>query len=200
MRVEAPVLLPILRSSLQGGVLAATYLNPDKEFSVRELALLCGATAKATGQEVERLVTTGFLADRRHGNMRLVRRPETGPVVAPLTELLAATFGPLPVLTEELAGMVGLERAFIYGSWAARHQGETGRLPADVDVIAVGHPAVDSIDDAALRAQQRLRREVNIRTVTPEQWENPDQRDVFLASVKSRPLVELPIHDTKEET
>jgi len=199
MRVPAPALLPILRSPLQGEVLAAAYLSPEREFSVTELAQLAGATPKATGQEVERLVANGFLADRRRGNMRLIRRPESGPLVGPLTDLLAATFGPLPVLVEELGSVTGIVQAFIYGSWAARHQGTVGRLPVDVDVIVIGQPTASDLDEVALRAQRRLRREVNIRTVSVEQWSESNEGDVFLRAVRARPLVEIPVSATGEQ-
>jgi len=91
MRVQPPALLPILRSRVQGDVLAAVYLSPDREFTVTDLSRMAGATFKSTAQEVERLVTAGLLADRRAGNLRLVRRPEPGRLVTALGELLAAT-------------------------------------------------------------------------------------------------------------
>jgi len=43
MRVAPPALLPILRSGLQGEILAATYLSPNHEFHITELAKLAGA-------------------------------------------------------------------------------------------------------------------------------------------------------------
>ncbi|MCL2489582.1 MAG: ArsR family transcriptional regulator, partial [Propionibacteriaceae bacterium] len=138
MRVPPPALLPILRSGVQGDVLATVYLSPNREFSVTELASLANASLKATAQEVGRLVDSGLLVDRRAGNQRLVRRPEPTRITTPLGDLLAATYGPLPVLAEELSGVAGIDKAYIYGSWAARHEGEPGGVPGDVDVLVIG--------------------------------------------------------------
>ncbi|MDR1834123.1 MAG: ArsR family transcriptional regulator [Propionibacteriaceae bacterium] len=143
-------------------------------------------------------VSTGFLADRCSGNMRLVRRPEVNQVVGPLSDLLAVTFGPLPVLGEELAQVPGLAATYIYGSWAARYTGVSGSIPADVDVIAIGDADQEALDEAALRAQHRLHREVNIRTVTNTHWENPPERDFFIKSIKAQPLVEIPCRSLAE--
>jgi len=38
---------------------------------------------------------------------------------------MAVTLGPVGVLREPLANVPGIERAMIYGSWAARYHGQT---------------------------------------------------------------------------
>ncbi|MCL2668427.1 MAG: hypothetical protein FWF02_12105, partial [Micrococcales bacterium] len=187
----ASALLPLLRSAVQGEILAAVYLSPDREFSVTELSALAGASLKATAHEVQRLVSVGYLADRRLGNLRLVRRPADNPVVRPLTDLLAVTYGPVPVLSDELGGLPGIDTALVFGLWAARHAGEPGPVPGDVDVLVVGTTPFDLLDEAATRAQARLHRAVNIRRVAPEYWANPNPEDTFVRAVKDRPTVPL---------
>lgn len=198
MRTDPPTLLPLLRSQVQGNLLALTYLNPTHEYTVTEASRRVGASVKATQQEVDRLVAAGILADRRHGNNRLVRAVTDSPLSRPLTDLLAVTYGPLPVLTEELRRVPGIDSAFLYGSWAARYSGEPGSPPNDVDVLVVGEADPDELDLAAQRAEARLGgREVNIRRVRARVWEQPTDADAFLASVRSRPLVQLAIVDTE---
>jgi hypothetical protein len=78
------------------------------------------------------------VTDARRGNIRLIRAVTDTPVSRPLTDLLAATYGPLPVLNDLLAETPGITFAFVYGSWAARCLGEPGPVPGDVDVLVVG--------------------------------------------------------------
>jgi DNA-binding transcriptional ArsR family regulator len=191
MRTAPPALLPLLRSRLQGDILATTYLSPEKEFSVTDLAHRANASVKAASHEVARLVEAGLLADRRLGNVRLVRRGASSPLTAPLTDLLAVTYGPLPVLNAALAAVPDVERAYIYGSWAARYEGETGPVPNDVDVLVVGTVDMDVLDDVANEAQRILGRPVNMRRVQPRHWADPPASDAFLESVRNRPLVVL---------
>src|SRR5689334_11915239 len=120
MRTPPPALLPLLRSQVQGELLSLLYLNPDQEYSITALAGRVGASVKAVQQEVGRLVEAGILSSRRMGTSRLVRSVQNSPLTRPLTDLLAVTYGPLPVLTLSLTGVDGIDRAFIYGSWAAR--------------------------------------------------------------------------------
>ncbi len=126
------------------------------------------------------------------GTSRLVRSASDSVLSGPLTDLLAVTYGPLPVLTQCLTGVPDVDRAFIYGSWAARHSGEPGPVPGDVDVLVIGDADRDELDECALAAEAVLRREVNIRRVRAETWRGED--DPFLATLRSRPMVELKVH------
>lgn len=192
MRTPSSPLLPLLRSRIQGDLLALLYLNPDQEYSITEAAQRIGASVKAVHQEVTRLVDAGLLADRRQGTSRLVRSVQGSLLTRPLTDLLAVTYGPLPVLTRSLTGLEGVDQAFIYGSWAARYKGEPGPVPADVDVLVIGATDPDDLDERAREAEAVLRREVNIRRLRPANWDN--QEDPFVATVRARPLVELHIN------
>jgi hypothetical protein len=186
-----PALLPLLRSRLQGDLLALLFLHPDQEYSLSEAATAIGASVKAVQQEATRLVTAGLIADRRRGNLRLLHGVSDSLISRPLTDLLMVTYGPLPVLSDALASVAKVEEAYIYGSWAARYQGEPGPIPADVDVLVVGTASMDDLEDAAANAQEQLRRPVNIRRVRPAAWHDPQPSDPFLASIRSRPLVRL---------
>jgi len=194
MRAASSPLLPLLRSRVQGDLLALVYLNPEQEYSITEVAHRIGASVKAVHQEVTRLVETGLLSDRKLGTSRLVRAVQNSLLTRPLTDLLAVTYGPLPVLTRSLAGLDGVDQAFIYGSWAARYNGEPGPVPVDVDVLVIGDVDPDELDERARDAEAVLRREVNIRRLRLVTWEN--QEDPFVATVRARPLVELHLDTT----
>ncbi len=192
MRTAASSLLPLLRSQIQRDLLALLYLHPDREYSLTEAAGLIDASVKAVHTEASRLVAAGFLRDSRRGNVRLLRAATNTPLFRPLTDLLAVTYGPLPVLTDLLSDVEGVDRAFIYGSWAARHEGEAGPIPEDVDVLVVGSADRDVLDEVARAAEQRLGRPVNIRRVRARVW-SAGEPDAFVTSVRQRPLVELKI-------
>ncbi|MCO7220848.1 ArsR family transcriptional regulator [Klenkia sp. PcliD-1-E] len=168
-----------------------TYTSQDTEFTLSQLAQRVGASPRAVHAEVDRLVNSGLLVDRRLGRNRLLSAPADGLLVRPLRDLLAVTLGPLPVLTAALGAVAGVQRAFIYGSWAARYSGEPGPPPADIDVLVVGDADPDNLYDVAREAERRLGRPVDIRRVRSSSWDDESSQDPFLASLRSRPLVEL---------
>jgi predicted nucleotidyltransferase len=132
-----------------------------------------------------------LISTRKRGNLRLVQATTATLLSRPLTDLLAVTYGPLPVLTDLLADVEGIAEAYIYGSWAARYRGEPGPAPVDVDVLVVGTVNRDDLDEAAEQAQGTLRRPVNIRRIRPETWRAASPSDPFLQSVEARPLVSI---------
>src|SRR5712691_1955588 len=90
MRSDSSPLLPLLRSRAQGDLLALLYLHPDREYSLTEAAAVIGTSVKTVHTEASRLVASGFVSDRRLGNVRLLRAVTGLPVSRPLTDLLAA--------------------------------------------------------------------------------------------------------------
>lgn len=188
MQSPAPQLLPLLRSALQGEILALILLNPDQEWSLTDIATRVGASVSTAQREVSRAEAAGVFASRRVGNTRLVRALPS-PITEPLTELLLRSFGPPQVISEEFATIGDVEGLYLFGSWAARHTGTPGRAPADLDVLVVGRPDRDAVDDAAERARRRLGREVNV-TIRPMKWWR-DGSDGFHTEVTTRPLVPI---------
>lgn len=190
MKQPPPVLLPLLRSAFQGELLAWLFLHPDEEFALADLSRRFGVSAPTATREVDRLAAAGLIVERRQGNLRLVRADRDNPVAGPLAELLALTYGPVAILGEFLSGVAHVEEAYLYGSWAARYRGEPGKVPRDVDVLVVGDADDDDLYDVARMVERELGREVNIRRVSREAWQESAD-DPFLISVRSRPLVRL---------
>ena len=188
MQAPAPTLLPLLRSRLQADLLTLVLLTPEREWSLTELARRAGASVSSAQREMARAEDAGVISSRRLGNTRLVSAADS-PLTGPLTELLLRSFGPRQVVAEELSGLAGIEEAYLFGSWAARYAGQRGRAPADIDVLVIGHPDRDDLDDAAQRAGSRLAREVNVTVRSPQWWR--DGGDGFHTEVTKRPLVAL---------
>lgn len=187
-RGPTPPLLPLLRSRLQAEVLTLILLNPEQEWPLTELASRAGASPSSVQREVTRAEQAGVVTSRRLGNVRLAKAAGS-PITHPLTELLLRSFGPRQVLAEELQSVEGIEEAYLFGSWAARYAGEAGRPPTDLDVLVIGAPDRDELDDAAQRAENRLAREVNVTIRSTSWWR--DGTDGFHIDVTRRPLVSI---------
>lgn len=190
MKPQPPVLAPLLRSDLQGELLAALFLA-ESEYTVSDLARHLGAPLTTVHAEVERLAAAELLAERRVGRARVVAADRQHPLAPSLTELLTLTYGPTAVLPPLLRGLPGLERAYIYGSWAARRHGEPGPQPADIDVLLIGRVPRRAAASVQAKAMEALRREVNLTVLPADEWESPSGG--FATTVKASPLVELPL-------
>lgn len=194
MSVKEPPLLPILRSALQARILLR-LLTTDQGATAADLARALEEPEPSVTREVRRLLGSGLLRGEPIGRAVRLYPVEDNPATAPLRQLLIVTFGPSHLLERGLAGIAGIDEAFVYGSWAARYQGEPGDPPGDIDVLIVGDPVRGQVDDAVDAVEQALGREVNVTYVRPERWD--DDTDPFIATVRSRPLVHLGTAPTK---
>ena len=189
MRTKPSVLAPFFRSDAQGKILAAILLAGAPEQPLTNVARDAAVPLTTVLREVDRLEKAGVVRTRKLGQARLVSADEAYPLAAPLAQIVAATYGPLPAVEDAFADLEGVEHLIVFGSWAARLAGEPGRFPADVDVLVVGEVSrVDAVE-RAIDAGQRVGREVNVTVVSPSRWKASD--DGFIADVKARPHVEI---------
>lgn len=189
-RRPAPSLLPILRSQQQGEILALLLGNPDSEFSLTDIAGRTGAPHPSVYREVQRAEQAGLVTSRKVGNTRLVSANKASPYYQGLADVLVRAFGVPAILALALRGVPGINRAYIFGSWAARHAGQPGSRPvADIDVLVLGEPDRDHLYGALDEAEKQLGRPVQA-TVRAADWLEAGVGS-FHETVTSRPMLEI---------
>ena len=193
--VEAS-LLPILRSRGQAEILCAVLANPNREWTLGELAKVSGQSLPTVQREVERAELAALVESRRLGRQRLVK---AGPsqIAIMLANLLLWSYGPKFVIAEEFAGIKGIDRLFIFGSWAARYHGVDGYPPQDLDVLVIGDANLSDVFRAAHAASNKLQLEVNPKLFSHTWWENKTGSG-FRMEIERRPIVEIEVGDAKQ--
>jgi hypothetical protein len=193
--VEAS-LLPILRSRGQAEILCAVLANPNREWTLGELAKVSGQSLPTVQREVERAELAALVESRRLGRQRLVK---AGPsqIAIMLANLLLWSYGPKFVIAEEFAGIKGIDRLFIFGSWAARYHGVDGYPPQDLDILVIGDANLSDVFRAAHAASNKLQLEVNPKLFSHTWWENKTGSG-FRMEIERRPIVEIEVGDEKQ--
>ena len=88
----------------------------------------------------------------------------------------------------------GITTAYIYGSWAARHEGQPGQRPiGDIDVLILGEPDRDQLYAALSIAEQRLARPVQA-TIRDSTWLESGS-GAFHDTITKRALLRLSLAD-----
>jgi predicted nucleotidyltransferase len=108
--------------------------------------------------------------------------------------VLTRAFGIPTVLAEALRDVSGIIAAYIYGSWAARREGQTGRRPVgDIDVLVLGEPDRDRLYATLSAAERRLGRPLQA-TIRDRDWLESGS-GAFHDTITSRPLLKLSLAD-----
>lgn len=189
-------LLPILRSRGQAEILCAILANPNREWSLGELAKVSGQSLPTIQREIERAEKAAIVKSRRLGRQRLVKAGAS-PIAIMLANLLLMSYGPRFIIAEEFAGVKGVDRLFIFGSWAARYQGIEGYPPQDIDVLVIGDVNYSEVMNASIAAAKRLQIDVNPSIHSHTWWKN-NSGSGFRQEIARRPIVELEVRDVKQ--
>jgi predicted nucleotidyltransferase len=177
----------LLGPTARRAILARTYLDPAREYHLRELVRRTGLAPRTVHQEVEKLVRADLLAERRDGNRRYLRANERHPLFRPVREIVLKTYGLADVLRAAL-GSEGIELALVFGSLAAG----APTAGSDVDLLVVGSLGLREAVRRLGPAQDTLGREI-----VPNVWTRAEfdrrlrTKDPFLARVLSGPSVAL---------
>ena len=195
-RTPSPSLLPIFRSQQQAELLALILGDPVTEHSLVGLTERTGIPYASVHREVERAEASGLVTSRLVGRTRLIRADQASPYFSGLSDVLVKAFGVPWVLGEALAGVGGIDAAYVYGSWAARFSGEEGDRPVgDIDLLVLGGPDRDEVYAAASSAERRLGRAVQV-TIRSTGWLT-EGSGTFHDTVAGRPIVPVPLAATR---
>ena len=193
MQRKAPPLLPLFRSRSLVLLLAHLLLREEDSLeSVSQLAVKLDLASSTVQRDVELLEQVGIVRSLRVGRTRVVSADPGCSSLGELRALFAKVYGPPQILSELLADVSGLSESFIFGSWAARYQGEAGPAPGDIDLLVIGEEKkldANRVYEAARIASGRLGREVNVSIVNEDEWRT--DHTGFLDTIRERPLLQL---------
>jgi predicted nucleotidyltransferase len=125
-------------------------------------------------------------------------RFQTARVVRPNTEhwlfpelraLLLKAYGPVEIVRSLLADEPGVSCAYLFGSWAARYEGQWGEPPEDIDVLVVGEVPLRRAEELEAEAEVKIGQPVQLTVVPPEEWRIGTTG--FVRTVRQRPLVPI---------
>jgi predicted nucleotidyltransferase len=182
-------LLPLFRSRSQAELLTETFLHPDHEYSIAELARSRDIATATVHREVRELLQAGLLTEHRVGNVRRITANNESPYYQSLRQLIERAFGPEVRLSEALSSLVQVRGAWLFGSYAQRLSGQAGEAPHDVDVAVVVDGDAQAVYQATARVGAALGLEVNATVFTSDEWENTD--DVFVRQIRDGILINL---------
>jgi predicted nucleotidyltransferase len=197
MKPPAPSLAPILRSDTQGRILARVLIDPSRGYSLSDLVRLADSSMPTVQREIDRAERAGIVTTAKVGPTRVVRANVDHPLHAAVSQLVLATYGPPALVAAEFEPIESALAVLLFGSWAARFRGEPGRSPNDVDVLVIGSPDRDAVDEAAERAEQIIGLPVQATVRSRSQWRAA--RDPFIQQVRARPLVVVLVDDGDRE-
>ena len=189
MKPKPGLLSPLIRSDVQGLILARLFMAADIDFTITELAEQAFTSVPTAMREVDRLVEAEYATDRAFGRVRLIRANSEHPLFDAIFQIVAHSYGPAALLPRALSGLFGLQHAYVYGEWAERLAQKPGPTPRQLHVLLVGNMNRIDASRAVATVEGQLGRIVNLQFVSAEDWAAGTSE--FIRSVRSNPILEL---------
>lgn len=183
MRATRP--LDALLSRTRQGILAATFIRPEKAWYIAELARRMGVPPSSLQRDLRELASAGISKTHRQGHMVYFQANTHSPIFPDLRALLLKTAGLIDVLADSLKPIASsIIWAFVYGSIARAQE----RSESDIDLMIIEKVPPSDLALPLRHARELLGREINPTVYAPEEFARKRAgKDRFVSEVLAKP-------------
>lgn len=186
-----------LRSLARRRLLAYYFTNPTARHHLRDLAARLSTDPSNLSKELGRLEREGLFRSEISGRQKYFHLNREYPLFAEVKKIVEKTIGAVTVIRESLRKIEGIDKAYLYGSFARNQQDAA----SDVDVLIIGVPREEVLAQAAQKLERQLGREINYTVLTPKEFASRRARkDAFLENVWHNKRVSLTAPDEEAKT
>jgi predicted nucleotidyltransferase len=186
-----------LRSKARQRLLVYYFTNPTARHHLRDLADRLGVDPSNLSKELGRLEREGLFQSEVVGRQKYFQLNREYPLFSEVRNIVAKTIGAVPLITQSLNKIEGIEEAYLYGSFARNQQDAA----SDIDVLLIGWPHGKALAEAVQRIERRLGREINYTVLTRREFERRRERkDAFVEDIWHNKRVSLIARNEKAQT
>ena len=180
--------MPFWRSDAQPALLFCLFYDTNTR-TASAIAARFGLARQTVSMEARRLIAAGIIRQREVGRNKVLAVVDDHPAVGALRTLVDLTIGPLVDL-RRLYTLDGVERVFVFGSWARRHLGEPGPTPRDIDVLVIGTTDAYEVTKICLDLSGQYGIDVRPMIINAREFTNRGD-NLLLDEITTKPLVEV---------
>ena len=187
MRTSAPDRLPIFRSEMQMELLALLLLQPERSWTLRELATALAAPESSVHRELGRAEGAGLIRRVATARPHQFSAATDDPLYEPLAALLRRSIGVESELRAALA-RPDVSAAVIHGSWP----GQARRPDSDIDVLVIGPADLRELRHAVRAIGKAAGRTIDLTLLSEKEFKQAlASRSSFARRVLDAPTVPL---------
>lgn len=182
--MENNALKSLFSSGTRIKILSLFFLNPGTAYYARQLEKILKTSVGQLRYELVNMEKSGLMLSSKAGNQKQYRINTEFVIYDELKSIFLKTASIGDVIKEKIAGIRGIELAFVYGSFAGSgsHQG------SDIDIMVIGEPDEKDLHRAINAAEKQMNRSVNYSLYKREETQKRQKaggnfiKTVFLGS------------------
>ncbi len=177
----------LISSKIRVEILKILTLNPESSLNINELSRRTGFSLRGVEKELKNLLTGGILRREISGNQHRYQLDPLCPIHQEIKAIITKTVGLAELVKQALISVEKkIERAFIYGSFAAGDYGNK----SDVDLFIVTELSGLKLAELLGEVQNEIGRPINVSQFTADEFnQRKEQNDHFLNRVFEGPKI-----------
>ena len=162
-----PSLLPLFRSQMQMRLLALLLLQPDRKWTLQEIAHSLSAPPSSVHRELARAESASLILRDATARPHRFSAATDSPLHEPLATLLERTVG-IEVQLRDALERPEVQAAVIHGSWANGPR----RPDSDIDVLVVGDADLRDLRRVVRPIGKTAGRTIDLTVLTVDEFRN----------------------------
>lgn len=170
----------LFKSKARTAIFQLYFTNPESSYYLRELERMFNMPVSILRKELMRLSGEGIFLSEKKGNLLYYRLNKNYPLFEELKNIVRKTIGIEGLLKDSINEIRGIEKAFIYGSFAKGRE----KAVSDIDLCVIGRIDEDQLIEKINAIEESIKREINYTLYTPEEFERKKKdKDVFISDL-----------------
>ena len=176
-----------LRSKITQAVLGYLFLHKEESLYVGELSRKLGLDKGNLSRKLSELEQIGILKSDVRGRERFFSINKKYPLAEEYSRIVIKSLGIEAELKKTLQQIIGIQRAFLFGSYAT----EKMDAASDIDLMVIGTHSAIALRKAIAKIQKKLNRQINAISVHSQEYDTKKRKDPFFKRVELSKKVEL---------
>ena len=176
-----------LKSKITQAVLGYFMLHEASELYGNEMARLLSLDQGNLDRKLKELEKEGIFKSNLRGKERYYSLNASFPLLQEYKKIILKTVGFEQSLKQLLKVVKGLERAYLFGSYAGNKMDHS----SDIDLLVVGDHSVIELQRKIAEIQKSVKREINVISMSAGEYRKKQRSDPFLKSILQKKKVQL---------
>lgn len=164
------------------------FLNSQESLFVNEISRKLNLDKRNLVKKLKELEDEGILESRVQGNQKLYSINKKYPLYDEYKRIVFKTIGIESKLRDLLSNIKGVEKVYLYGSYAKDEM----EMHSDIDLLVIGDHKIVLLQRQINKLQKEINREINVVNMDIKEFKNRKKgEDPFLETVLKKKHIEV---------
>ena len=168
-----------IRSKTEQKLLTYYFLNTNARHHLHELARILNVDPANLSKKLKKMEKAKLFKSENLGNLKIYSLNHKFPLFSEYKSIINKTFGVEDMLKKALSNIPGIQKAYIFGSYANGKFDEY----SDIDLLVIGNHNGLELSKALVKIEGKINREINHVEIYPSELKKRLRNNQFFKNI-----------------